>query len=165
MFDPVTETIINWVGGGGTHITGISQLTPAEVTELYEITSGLHLLDSAPDDEATSAVTTSRISERRTLMALEANGVRTTSAYPPGYSGNKLPITRIHEVWTSSDLNMVVRVIDGDPNGEETISGLEKVSLQPDPTLFQAPENNSIQMLSPEATPTYIRYFAEFFAD
>jgi hypothetical protein len=164
IFDPVEQTIVSWPGGpGGAHITGISRLTPAEVNELIQIPSGFRVPEPTQDDEATN-VTTVNLGTKD-IDGVEATGVRTTSIYPPGYSGNKLPIARIHEVWTSPDLNMVVRVIDGDPTGEETISGLEKISMQPDPALFQAPEDNSIQALSPNVKPTYIRYFAEFFAD
>lgn len=49
--------------------------------------------------------------------------------------------TRIHEVWASVDMHLIVRVIDGDPLGEEKVRGLEKISLAPDASLFRPPED------------------------
>jgi len=54
--------------------------------------------------------------------------------------GQIMQRTRIHEVWASAEMQIIVRVIDGDPNGEETVWGLEKISLAPDGALFRPPE-------------------------
>lgn len=45
-------------------------------------------------------------------------------------------------------MNLIVRVIDGDPNGVETVWGLEKITLQPDSDLFQPPEGYAMQHLT-----------------
>jgi hypothetical protein len=42
-------------------------------------------------------------------------------------------------------MKLIVRVIDGDPNGIETIWGLEKVSMHPDPAEFRAPAGYELQ--------------------
>jgi hypothetical protein len=36
-------------------------------------------------------------------------------------------------------MRLVIRVIDGDPEGDEVISGLEHISLSPKSSLFQPP--------------------------
>lgn len=164
IFDPTAQTIISWAGGpSGAPINGITQLRPDEVAELLQITSGVSVPGPTTDDEATSVKTVKLGS--KDIDGVSATGVRTTFIYPPGYSGNKLPIARIHEVWTSPELNLVVRVIDGDPSGEETISGLEKISLQPDAALFEPPESNRIQKISRDFTAHYIQDFSDFFTD
>jgi hypothetical protein len=42
-------------------------------------------------------------------------------------------------------MQLIIRVIDGDPNGEETVWGLEKVSAAPDASLFQPPNGYQSQ--------------------
>ena len=51
----------------------------------------------------------------------------------------------IHEVWTSTKMRLVLRVVDGDPLGEETVSGLNYISLTPDPGLFTPPEGRILR--------------------
>ena len=36
-------------------------------------------------------------------------------------------------------------VIDGDPNGEETVRGLKKISLAPDAALFRPPDGYKME--------------------
>jgi hypothetical protein len=40
---------------------------------------------------------------------------------------------------------LIVRVTDGDPNGVETVWGLNKISTSPDPALFKAPDGYKVQ--------------------
>jgi len=42
-------------------------------------------------------------------------------------------------------MQLIVRVIDGDPNGEETVWGLEKISAAADASLFQPPNGYQVQ--------------------
>jgi hypothetical protein len=63
--------------------------------------------------------------------------------------GQAVQRTRIHEVWTSAEMQLIIRVIDGDPKGEESIWGLEKISLKPDPALFQPPDGFEIEHRTP----------------
>ena len=60
----------------------------------------------------------------KTGEGLRATGVGTTTMYPAGHSGNKTPIAIIHEVWKSPEMRLVVKIVDGDPHGEETIRTL-----------------------------------------
>lgn len=58
----------------------------------------------------------------------------------PPLAGQAVQHARIHEVWTSAEMRLIIRVTDGDPNGEESVWGLEKISLAPDAKLFQPPD-------------------------
>lgn len=77
----------------------------------------------------------------KTMEGLETSGKRTTTIVPAGRSGNSAPITKTHEVWTSADLQLVVKQIWTDPRyGERTVE-LEKISrVEPDPGLFRPPD-------------------------
>jgi hypothetical protein len=50
-------------------------------------------------------------------------------------------------------MNLIVRVIDGDPHGLQRIWGLEKISLQPDPSLFLPPDGYEMQHSKAEWGP------------
>jgi hypothetical protein len=164
VFDPSANIIIGWPAGPeAVDIAGIVPLASDQVSELLELTSGLRIPDPEPDDEATNTKTESL--GEKDIDGVRATGVRTTAFYPPRHSGNKLPITIIHEVWTSTELGMAVRVIDGNPKGEESIRGLEKISLQPDPALFRNPDKDRLQRIAPQFTSVYVQHFKDLFAD
>jgi len=134
LFDPGAQTMTHWVegefGGGGTVII---QLTPAQIEEAAELTLNVHQNLSEPDAED-SSVTWKSLGQKE-IEGVTATGVRTTTLHPPEYPGNA-PTKTIHEVWVSTEMRLVLRVIDGNPHGVETISGLEHLSRSPDPSLF-----------------------------
>lgn len=78
------------------------------------------------------------------MDGIQARGTRWTLRYKVNQDDQVLQRTRIHEVWTSAEMRLVVRVIDGDPDGEETIWGLEKISRTPDSSLFHPPDGYEI---------------------
>ena len=45
-------------------------------------------------------------------------------------------------------MKLIIKIIDGDPRKEETLTGLEHVSLQPDTLLFHPPDGYEIQYRS-----------------
>jgi hypothetical protein len=55
------------------------------------------------------------------------------------------PGVKIHEVWTSAKMHLVLMTVDGDPAGEEKISGLRKISLTPDASLFRPPTDRILR--------------------
>ena len=89
------------------------------------------------------------------MEGVAVTGVRTTTVLPAGYKGNQTPVTTIHEVWSSEAMKLVIRVIDGDPNKEVTISGLEHLSRAPDPSLFHPPDGYRI---TPSDRSEYVDY-------
>jgi hypothetical protein len=59
------------------------------------------------------------------------------------------PSVTIHEVWTSVDMGLILEVVDGDPGGTETISGLDHISFSPAPVLFKLPTERILRHARP----------------
>jgi hypothetical protein len=116
--------------GGGTVII---QMTPTQIAKAEELTLNVHQNLNEPDAED-SSVTWKSLGQKE-IEGVTATGVRTTTVHPPEYPG-KTPTKTIHEVWVSTEMKLVIRVIDGNPHGVETISGLEHISQSSDPSLF-----------------------------
>jgi hypothetical protein len=135
VFDPSARTISRWgEGERDAHQSVTVWLSAQQVESAENSTTAMPENVPEPDTDAMS-VTTEDLGEK-TVEGLRATGVRTTTMYPAGHSGNKTPIAIIHDVWTSQEMRLVVKIVDGDPHGEETISDLEQVSLQPDLSSF-----------------------------
>jgi hypothetical protein len=166
VFDPTSQTITGWLEGPfAADITIIVPLMPDEVSELLDITSQVQSPSITGDDDSIS-MKTNYLGERQ-VDGIRASGVRTTFIYPAGYRGNKSSTIRIHEVWTSPEIDMPIRVIDGDPKGKEIVSGLEKISLTPVPNLFQGPSSYSLQRpthLDESVRSVYIERFTDFYS-
>ena len=138
VFDPATRTLTHWAeGSNGGHEAVTIKLSDQQVESGETSTSVMPEDHYQPHENATS-VTTEKLGEKM-IGEIRATGVRTTAIYSAGYSGSKTPITIIHEVWISKDLRLIVRVVDGNPQGEETIAGLKCVSLSPDLESFEPP--------------------------
>lgn len=144
LFDPALRNIVHWPEGQfAVRVSVVIQLNGGQVESAGDSTLTLPEQETIVDSDG-AIVTTVRLPGKR-VDGVMATGIRTTSVVPAGHFGNKDAITRIHEVWTSQAMQLVVKVIDGDPSGEETISGLEHVSLAPDPKLFRSPEGYEVQ--------------------
>jgi|GEM_PF-6311402 len=163
ILDPVTHSMISWPSGwAGVHVAVLISLTTDQVNDLLDVqASGLPIPSPSEVDGLIDTVTVD-LGERE-IEGMRAKGVRTTTTYSPGQRGDKAPLKLVHEVWTSPELGTVVRVIDGDPRGEETVSGLEKISLQPSSSLFQKPDNYSSRKIDSKYTDHYIQLFTRFF--
>ncbi len=109
-----------------------------QITKAEQLTS---VLAKLPDDTSEPGVSMQNLGER-SFEGIRANGVRTTRMHA-GIDGK--PISTIHEVWTSMEMRLVLRVIDGNPLGEEIISGLNHISLAPDISLFKPPEGRILR--------------------
>jgi hypothetical protein len=70
------------------------------------------------------------------IEGIPARGVRTVTLHKDAATLSKVTI---HEIWISTQMSLVLKIIDGDPAGDETITGLDHISLTPDPQLFQPP--------------------------
>lgn len=144
VIDPIAQAVFHWNEGerqsNGVVLMPISQ---DHLERALRETS--EMPDLPPDiDTGSSSVTTTDLGEK-TIAGITARGVRTTVVYPAGNHNNAVILTIIHEVWTAPDMKLIVRVVDGDPQGEETVWGLEKISLHPDPELFQLPAAKEVQ--------------------
>jgi hypothetical protein len=125
LFDPVTQTITHWAEGEmGGHAAVVIKLSAGQVEDIENSTSALPEVATKAQPEG-PAVTTEDLGEK-VVEGVSATGVRTTTVLPAGYSGNKMPITTIHEAWTSTEMKLIIKIIDGDPRKEETLTGLER---------------------------------------
>jgi hypothetical protein len=144
VIDPAARTDTHWLEGERAYHGAVTiPLSQAQLEEAGRVTSDVP--DVPPDvDTDASSVTTTDLGDK-SIDGISAHGVRTTVIYPAGHAANKAPITWIHEVWTASELKLIVRVVEGDPHGEETVWGVEKVSLRPDLALFQPPSDYELE--------------------
>ena len=85
----------------------------------------------------------------QTIEGVPATGTRTTRTIPAGEIGNERPIEITSEVWTSTDLQMVVMSKRNDPRIGETVYKLTNIQrAEPDPSLFQVPSGFSVNQES-----------------
>jgi hypothetical protein len=145
VFNPATQTVTHWLEGSiAGHSSVVLQITSSRAAEIEEDTTSMPD-ESAQFDTEGATVTTQDLG-RKTIEGISAIGLRTIVTLPARARGNKDTITTAHEVWTSTEMNLVVKIVDarmtsGDPNEVETIRGLDHVDLTPEPSLFQAPKD------------------------
>ena len=154
MFDPAARTITHWPEGEiAAHGAVVIQMSAGQVEDAENSTM------TVPEyvsnfDASEVRITTEKLGSRE-MEGVAVTGVRTTTVLPTGYKGNQTPVTTIHEVWSSEAMKLVIRVIDGDPKKEVTISGLEHLSRTPDPSLFHPPDGYRI---TPSDRSEYVDY-------
>lgn len=139
VIDPVSHTMTHWVEGESAHHTAVDfPLAPSRLEEAVEDTSSMPALGPDFSDED-GKMSTTDLGDRE-VEGIQAHGVRWTLRYISNRNGSAVQRTRIHEVWSSAEMQLIVRVVDGDPRGEETVWGIEKVTLSPDAGLFRPPD-------------------------
>ena len=143
VFDPAMRILTDWVEGDVAGQGAVRVNLSDQQVESGETSTSVIPEDHDQPDETAISVTTENLGEKM-IGKIRATGVRTTAIYPAGYSGSKTPITIIHEVWISKEMRLIVRVIDGNPQGEETIAGLKCISLSPDLESFEPPAGRRI---------------------
>ncbi len=85
-----------------------------------------------------------------------AEGTRTVSIIPSGAIGNELPIEVVSERWYSSDLQIVLMSRRYDPRFGETVYELRNLAqTEPDPGLFEVPEDYSVDSWTPAGAEFY----------
>jgi hypothetical protein len=138
LFDPKSKVMWDWSDGeiADKVQMGLWDLRDDLMADVVRETSVLER-PNPPE----SGVTIQDLGEK-SFGGIAARGVRTTVEQnePDGSPG-----VRIHEVWTSVKMRLVLKTIDGDPKGEETVSGLLKISLAPDPSLFRPPSGKVVR--------------------
>ncbi len=142
LFDPTGGTMTHWMRGkrGGKDQYVVVKLSDEQIAEAERLTSALESTRAEPAGDE-PGITIRNLGERL-IGNVKATGVITTVTHS-GSGAN--PATTIHEVWTSAKMRLVLRVVDGDPHGEETVSGLNHISLTPDAALFQAPTDRILR--------------------
>ncbi len=138
VIDPVARTIAHWPEGElADHVAIDFPLSEPRLEQAAHATAELPEVPPDFSDED-GEVSTADLGEKM-IEGIMAQGVRSTLRYRKTESGASINLTRIHEVWTAPAMKLIVRVIDGDPSGIETVWGLEEISLSPDPSLFKPP--------------------------
>jgi hypothetical protein len=144
VIDPNSRLVTHWPDGEfAAHIAIDFPLSQERFDLAARLTSEMPNLEPNPDTDAAN-VRKEDLGDRA-IDGILAHGVRTTITYPVGHEGSKIPTYLIHELWIAPEMNLIIRVIDGDPYGLERIWGLEKISLQPDPSLFLPPNGYEMQ--------------------
>lgn len=144
VIDPVAHMVTHWVEGEiADHGAVDYPLTLARLEEAAASTS------SMPEPEPDFSDEDGKVSKAdlgdTDIEGIQAHGVRWTLRYVVHEDGQFIGRSRIHEIWTSEEMQLILRVIDGDPNGEETVWGLMKISLRPDAALFRPPQGYEIE--------------------
>ncbi|MGH9606222.1 MAG: hypothetical protein ACRD3N_11055 [Terracidiphilus sp.] len=163
VIDPVAHTVAHWVEGElGAHVWIDFPLSEARLEEAARDTGEL------PDLAPVFSDQDGKVSEvdlgDRSIEGIQAHGVRWTLRYGANQDGKTVWRTRIHEVWASPEMKLIVRVVDGDPHGVETVWGLKKISLSPDPALFQPPADYAIQHSKTDWGVYDFRYLESWFS-
>ncbi len=79
------------------------------------------------------------------MEGLTVQGRRTTVTYAAGSIGNDRDIVTVSEIWTNTELRLMILQNRTDPRSGETTTKLENVSrAQPDPALFLPPPDYKI---------------------
>jgi hypothetical protein len=140
LFDPVTGVMWHWGEG---EIADQAQLALMDLHEdqIADVTRQTSLLASLPSDSSEPNVKFQNLGEKD-IEGVRASGIRTTLEQKDQDGKVRL---KIHEVWQSDKMRLVLMVIDGDPAGEETIYGLRKILLAPDISLFKPPTGRIVR--------------------
>jgi hypothetical protein len=92
----------------------------------------------------------------QTMEGLLVEGTRRTTIIPIGKAGNDAPLTTVHELWRSPDLDIIILSKSNDPRyGEFTTRIINLDTSMPSPLLFQVPPDYKIVDDSEYVTITY----------
>jgi len=143
LFEPAKATMWHWVDGESADPTQLTQMdiTEDQLAEAERLTSVI----STPLFASLHPEAGEKLEDlgERTFEGIRSKGFRINRFY--NVADGVPPRRVIHEVWASVDKRLVLQVIDGDPAGEETVSGLCHISLSPAPQLFQPPLNRIVR--------------------
>ena len=133
--DPVAHTITTWITGPAANKTASVAKIPEGRKPETPTPSPV-----ANDTTRLQPVITTEDLGTQTILGLPVTDVRPTIVVPAGRSGNDAPITKTREVWTSTDMKLVMKEQWEDPRSGERTVDLENFSrAEPDPALFRAP--------------------------
>jgi hypothetical protein len=142
VYDPVARVRMNWTVG--------KPNTPNIVT--------VHPFPQPVSQPATQAPVNSQQTQQlyyptrteslppQTIAGLYATGSRTTRTTPAGSQGNDQDIVATDETWTSPDTGIQLRYTSYYPRGGKTTTEVTDIQfVEPDPSVFKAPEGYEIK--------------------
>jgi hypothetical protein len=150
IFDPIAATLWHWGIGEIDYKRNLVEWS-LDSSQLVECQNILTPPSPPNPHEAGSGNSVEDLGEQ-IIQGLLAHGFRTVTSHQTETSK---PDVTIHEVWISNKFGLVMKAVDGDPSGEETISGLENVTLTPAVDLFKLPEG---RVLFQHDDPTFKGY-------
>lgn len=119
---------------------------------------------NAPDDESRERLFPKAVWEdlgTDTMEGLVVHGTRDTITIPISFEGNDRPITVVRERWFSKELNIDILEKESDPRSGETTTRLTDLDLSdPDPALFQVPEDYTIVEQQPTPSVGFLGFEA-----
>jgi hypothetical protein len=147
VMDPVAHTLTTWVQNAPNQVKTASFFKlPAQ--GLHQEALALQQKSASESSRPQPVVTVEDLGTE-TIEGIEVTGKRTTTIVPAGRSGNSAPITKVHEVWTSPNLQLVIKQHWSDPRSGERTVELENIArANPDPALFRAPTGFEVKCAS-----------------
>ena len=139
----------------GKHIILHPDAKQADVLSVPPLKNGESTANAAPagvttvhcNREPTEPATRVSLGQK-TLHGLKASGTRLEYTIPAGAIGNEQPITVSSEEWTSDELHVVLASTRHDPMIGDTTYHLGHIDrAEPDPSLFTAPADYTVQNL------------------
>ena len=130
--------------GAVANVTTLSQTIRTGTTGTAEST-GIVTMGAVRDPNLRPERKTEKLGGK-TIAGVYAEGTRLTVTYPVGFFGNDKPIITFHETWMSSDLKLVLLIVDDDPPTGTRIAEVTNLDRgEPNPALFQVPEGYTIR--------------------
>lgn len=140
IFDPTRGIMWHWLDG-----VRAAEDQYVEVKLSDNQTGDAQRLTIAPPlpriEQPTASVSMQDLGEQN-IEGIPARGLRIVTLHN---DTTRNPKITIHEVWTSTQMCLVLRIVDGDPEGDETISGLDHISLASSRILFQLPSERILR--------------------
>lgn len=162
VFDPNQPTLIDWLEGEAAgHVTAIRRLTPEQVEDARHSTSIMP--EDVRSTQSDERDTTIENLGDKSLEGVLATGMRTTKVICVQEAGTRKCRRTIHEIWVSRKMDLVLRIVEGDPQGEESISGLEHLSRSPDMATFEPPDGYVTQHPGTKYSDHFIDLLASWF--
>ena len=147
--DPVTHTLTTWMTGArdAKKVAAVVKL-PRDAKPATPTAAAAAETKRREEAEARRPQPVMRTEEmgKQMMDGLTVTGVRTTTIVPPGRSGNDAAITKTHEVWTSTDLKLVLKQVWTDPRTGERSVALERMTrAEPEAVMFRPPAGYAVK--------------------
>jgi hypothetical protein len=147
VMDPVAHTLTTWVANAPNQ-TKEAAVFKIPVQGLLPPATAASMNPSSQSTGPQPVITAEDLGTQ-SINGLEVTGKRTTTIVPAGRAGNSAPIIKVHEVWTSPDMQLVIKQHWTDPrSGEKTVELDNIARSNPDPSLFHAPADYRVKSAS-----------------
>jgi hypothetical protein len=160
--DPVANTFTSWrvdyilpAPVAYVKIGSIKQYDPSTAQQEF---NRMRIVSQASDQDPEAEIHIHRKVEdlgKRTIVGLEASGMRITTTFPAGALNNssaaglqinQRPYTEVEERWTSDEYRMILLdIINNEALGTSSYEVTNFTRGDPDPSLFQPPPNFEIK--------------------